>query len=112
MTANCPSRPGESRDPFLGLSEFSSHGNAHQPSPGFVPRQDGPRLAPGWRVKEHWRFRGDDERVKCYGRITGPRGSGALAPFSFHSGDHGVSGRGTATPSTRIASTRSLKKAR
>jgi 5-methyltetrahydropteroyltriglutamate--homocysteine methyltransferase len=38
-----------------------------------------------------------------YGRTTGPRGSGTVAAFSFQSFDHGVSGRGCETPSTRIA---------
>jgi len=47
-----------------------------------------------------------------YGRRTGPRLSGTVAAFSFQSFDHGVTGRGTATPSTRISSTCSLKKAR
>jgi hypothetical protein len=47
-----------------------------------------------------------------YGRTTGPRESGSVAAFSFQSFDHGVTGRGTSTPSTRIASTCSLKKHR
>jgi hypothetical protein len=49
---------------------------------------------------------------RCYGRATGPRESGIVAAFSFQSFDHGVTGRGTSTPSTRIASTCSLKKHR
>ncbi len=49
---------------------------------------------------------------RCYGRTTGPRVSGTVADFSFQSFDHGVNGRGTATPSTRISSTSSLKKER
>src|ERR1700716_2239323 len=47
-----------------------------------------------------------------YGRATGPRESGIVAAFSFQSFDHGVTGRGASTPSTRIASTCSLKKHR
>src|SRR3982074_1747419 len=46
---------------------------------------------------------------RCYGRATGPRESGTVAAFSFQSFDHGVTGRGTSMPSTRIASTCSLK---
>src|SRR5438046_10184991 len=44
-----------------------------------------------------------------YGRMTGPRVSGTVAAFSFQSFDHGVTGRGTSTPSTRLASTCSLR---
>ena len=47
-----------------------------------------------------------------YGRTTGPAASGIDAGFSFQSRDHLVSGRGTSLPSTRIASTCSLKKHR
>jgi len=49
---------------------------------------------------------------RVYGRMTGPAGSGIDAVFSFQSRDHLVSGRGTSLPSTRIASTCSLKKHR
>src|ERR1041384_8227478 len=44
-----------------------------------------------------------------YGRMIGPRVSATVAAFSFQSFDHGVTGRGTSIPSTRIASTCSLK---
>ena len=47
-----------------------------------------------------------------YGRTTGPRGSGTVAALSFQSFDHGVSGGGCETPSTRMSSTCSLKKHR
>ena len=43
-----------------------------------------------------------------YGRAAGPRESGTLAAFSFQSFDQGVTGFGTALPSTRISSTCSL----
>jgi len=51
-------------------------------------------------------------RRRCYGLNAGPRGSGTVADFSCQSFDHGVSGRGTETPSTRMSSTCSLKKQR
>ncbi len=59
-----------------------------------------------------WNLLGPEIAPRCYGRATGPRESGTVAAFSFQSFDHGVTGRGTSTPSTRIASTCSLKKHR
>ena len=51
-------------------------------------------------------------RLANSGPGTGPRLSGTVAAFSFQSFDHGVTGRATGTPSTRISSTCSLKKQR
>jgi hypothetical protein len=49
---------------------------------------------------------------RLYGRITGPAASGIEAACSAQSRDHLVTGRFTSLPSTRIASTCSLKKHR
>jgi len=54
----------------------------------------------------------DRDNAVPQGRRTGPLGSGRLADFSFQSFDQGVTGRGSATPSTSMASTSSLKKQR
>src|SRR5579884_455521 len=95
MMANFPSRPGESRDPFLRLSEFSSNGNAHQPSPGFVPRKDGPRLAPGWRVKRRQTHQSRSERA-LDSRLRGNDGTRGHRPDELRTGPE-------AAPTTRVS---------
>ena len=64
------------------------------------------------RGRRYFRPRLSTQAWLIQGRATGPRLSGTVAAFSFQSFDHGVTGRGTGTPSTRISSTCSLKKQR